>query len=235
MSNLATTLFISDLHLDPRRPDVTQSFMHFMRDATGQAEAIYILGDFFNAFIGEDDTSPFVAQIKAECLGYTSTGGKLFLMAGNRDFLMEQRFAKAIGAHLLADPSMVECYGHTLLLMHGDSLCTDDLAHQRWRGIYTQRWIRRLAHWIPLFIRQGMATRMRRYSTERKTQQPAAIMDVNADAVQQALNETHADYLIHGHTHKPGDHGKRLVLGEWPDKGAIIKLTSDGQFTRLNP
>lgn len=235
MTTTAYTLFISDLHLEPRRIDITLQFIHFMRSQTGKAEAIYILGDFFNAFIGEDDDSAYIEQIKAECLSYTKAGGKLYLMMGNRDFLMQQRFAGSIGATYINDPTTVEIYGLKLLLTHGDALCTDDISHQRWRRVYTQPWANWVGHAIPLKLRQKMARRMRRYSISRKQSKASKIMDVNAAAVAAAIKSAQADYLIHGHTHLPNDHGKRLVLGAWPDTGAILQLNAHNTFIRLDP
>jgi len=199
------------------------------------AEAIYILGDFFNAFIGEDDDSSYVEQIKSACREYTQKGGQLYIMAGNRDFLMQTHFAKSIGAIHLADPSIKTIYGLKCFLMHGDSLCTDDTAHQKWRSIYTRSWLYKLAHLVPLKVRQWIAHKMRKASIKRKSTQPAYIMDVNAKAVLKAITSTNCDYLIHGHTHLPKDHGRRLVLGAWPDPQSIIQLNQDQTFKRLDP
>lgn len=234
MNETPYTLFISDLHLDPRYIKLTEKFLRFMQ-AHQRAEAIYILGDFFNAFIGEDDNSAFVEQIKAACRAYTLVGGTLFIMAGNRDFLMQSAFAKSVGATCIADPTVTTIYGLTLLLMHGDSLCTDDTGHQKWRRFYTKAFTHRLAHGIPLFIRQWLAKHMRKASMQSKQHKSAEIMDVNEQAVLTALTDSHCDYLIHGHTHLPADHGKRLVLGAWPDAESILQLFNDQTFKRLDP
>lgn len=229
------TLFISDLHLDAKAITLSAHFLMFMKKHA-HAEAIYILGDFFNAFIGEDDTDAYIQQIKFACLTYTKQGGLLFIMGGNRDFLMQQAFAQSIGASWLADPTQIQLYGYNLFLTHGDMLCTDDIKHQRWRNIYTQSWSHALGHAIPLTIRQWLAKKLRANSTKRKQQcTNKAIMDVNAKAVLKVLTDSNCDYLIHGHTHRPKDHGKRLVLGAWPDQNAVIQFNDDGEILRLNP
>jgi UDP-2,3-diacylglucosamine hydrolase len=234
MNQAPYTLFISDLHLDPRNIGLTKSFLFFMRDHAG-AEAIYILGDFFNAFIGEDDDNAYIEQIKASCRAYTQTGGKLYIMAGNRDFLMQHAFAESVCGTYIADPTIHTIYGLKCLLMHGDSLCTDDIQHQKWRNIYTRSWVHGVAHLIPLKIRQWLAKRMRKHSKARKATQDLSIMDTNPQAVLKAITDSNCDYLIHGHTHLPQDHGRRLVLGAWPDADSIIKLEPDHSFTRLSP
>ena len=177
MNDLAYTLFISDLHLDSRNTELTHKFVRLLQEHQ-QAEAIYILGDFFNAFIGEDDTSAFIEQIKACCRQYTQIGGQLYIMSGNRDFLMQQKFSQSISAMCIPDPTIKTIYGLRILMLHGDSLCTDDHLHQRWRRLYSKKGSHRFAHWIPLKIRQHMAKRMRGFSSQRNQKQSAMIMDV---------------------------------------------------------
>ena len=234
MSTAPYTLFISDLHLDQRRIDLTKKFLFFMR-AHQQAQTIYILGDFFNAFIGEDDQSAYIEQIKEACRAYTQLGGSLFIMAGNRDFLMQKSFCASIGAFCLPDPTSQTIYGLNFLLTHGDSLCTDDTLHQKWRQFYNQSWVHALAHCIPLCLRLKLAQRLRQLSKDRKSIQPSYIMDVHPKAVLDIMTASGCDYLIHGHTHRPKDHDCRLVLGAWPDHDSIILLNQDQTFKRLSP
>jgi UDP-2,3-diacylglucosamine hydrolase len=234
MNTLSYTLFISDLHLEPRQIDLTKKFLEFMK-AHQEAQSIYILGDFFNAFIGEDDQSAYVEQIKAACRRYAQLGGKIFIMAGNRDFLMQDAFCRSIGATCLKDPTLKTIYGLECLLTHGDSLCVDDTLHQRWRQFYNRSFFHTLAHAIPLFFRLKLAKRLRLFSKKRKSTQPQSIMDVHPKAVLDILTVSGCDYLIHGHTHRPKDHGHRLVLGAWPDQNCIIQLNQDQTFLRLTP
>jgi UDP-2,3-diacylglucosamine hydrolase len=199
------------------------------------AQAIYILGDFFNAFLGEDDQSAYMEQIKEACRAYTNAQGELFIMAGNRDFLMQQAFCASVGASCLTDPTLKTIYGLSCLLTHGDSLCIDDTLHQTWRGFYNRSWIHAFAHAIPFFLRNSLAKQLRRFSKNRKTTQTAAMMDVHPMAVLDCMSASQCDYLIHGHTHRPQDHDRRLVLGAWPDRDCIIKLHANQQFERLTP
>jgi UDP-2,3-diacylglucosamine hydrolase len=227
------SLFISDLHLTDERPEANERFIELLEGKARGADALYILGDFFEYWIGDDDLEdPFNAVI-AGLLGALSRGGvPLYLMHGNRDFLVGERFCAATGAKLLADPSVHEIQGVRTLLMHGDTLCTDDLDYQNWRRISrSEAWQREfLAE--PLSERRRAIVGMREKSKEVVQAKPADIMDVNDAAVMQAMRAHGVTRLVHGHTHRPGRHAltidgrpaERWVLPDWYGRGGYLEI-----------
>jgi UDP-2,3-diacylglucosamine hydrolase len=227
------SLFISDLHLTDERPEANERFIELLEGKARGADALYILGDFFEYWIGDDDLEdPFNAVI-AGLLGALSRGGvPLYLMHGNRDFLVGERFCAATGAKLLADPSVHEIQGVRTLLMHGDTLCTDDLDYQNWRRISrSEAWQREfLAE--PLPERRRAIVGMREKSKEVVQAKPADIMDVNDAAVMQAMRAHGVTRLVHGHTHRPGRHAltidgrpaERWVLPDWYGRGGYLEI-----------
>ena len=225
-------LFISDLHLSPERPAVSRAFLVFLQQRAAAASALYILGDLFEAWIGDDDPSDLSIEIQAALRSLSDSGVPLFIQHGNRDFLLGKRFAKNTGAILLDDEYIVEHQGHRALVMHGDSLCTDDIDYQRFRRkarnpIY--RWL--LAH-LPLKRRQKLARDWRAKSKAANSNKASAIMDVNQDAVTRVMSQHNVDMLIHGHTHRPDRHplskGERIVLGDWEAFGWVLSLDNNG-------
>jgi UDP-2,3-diacylglucosamine hydrolase len=227
-----SVLFISDLHLAPERPAVTRAFLSFLRGHAAQAEALYILGDLFEAWVGDDDPTELAAQVQT-CLGELSRSGvKLYIQHGNRDFLIGQRFIRRCAGELLTDQHIVQHQGQTALVMHGDSLCTDDVDYQRFRRkarnpIY--KWC--LSH-LPLKRRQKLASDWRAKSMSANSNKASAIMDVNSTAVDRVMAAHQVDILIHGHTHRPDQHqvsqGQRIVLGDWHDLGWVITMNASG-------
>ena len=224
-------LFISDLHLSPERPAVSRAFLVFLQQRAAAASALYILGDLFEAWIGDDDPSDLSIEIQAALRSLSDSGVPLFIQHGNRDFLLGKRFAKNTGATLLGDEYIVEHQGHRTLVMHGDSLCTDDIDYQRFRRkarnpIY--RWL--LAH-LPLKRRQKLARDWRAKSKAANSNKASAIMDVNQDAVTRVMSQHNVDMLIHGHTHRPDRHplskGERIVLGDWEAFGWVLSLDNN--------
>ena len=227
------SLFISDLHLTEERPEANERFIELLEGKARAADALDILGDFFVSWIGDDDLEdPFNAVI-AGLLGALSRGGvPLYLMHGNRDFLVGERFCAATGAKLLADPSVHEIQGVRTLLMHGDTLCTDDLDYQNWRRISrSEAWQREfLAE--PLSERRRAIVGMREKSKEVVQAKPADIMDVNDAAVMQAMRAHGVTRLVHGHTHRPGRHAltidgrpaERWVLPDWYGRGGYLEI-----------
>ena len=227
------SLFISDLHLTEERPEANERFIDLLEGKARAADALYILGDFFESWIGDDDLeAPFNAVI-AGLLGALSRGGvPLYLMHGNRDFLVGERFCAATGAKLLDDPSVHEIQGVRTLLMHGDTLCTDDLDYQNWRRISrSEAWQREfLAE--PLSERRRAIVGMREKSKEVVQAKPADIMDVNDAAVMQAMRAHGVTRLVHGHTHRPGRHAltidgrpaERWVLPDWYGRGGYLEI-----------
>lgn len=229
-----SVLFISDLHLAPERPAVTRAFLSFLRDQASEVEALYILGDLFEAWVGDDDPTELAAQVQASLGQLSQSGVKLYIQHGNRDFLIGRRFIQRCGAALLDDEHLVQHQGQTALVMHGDSLCTDDVDYQRFRRkarnpIY--KWC--LAH-LPLKRRQKLASDWRAKSMSANSNKATAIMDVNSTAVDAVMVKHQIETLIHGHTHRPDTHqvsqGQRIVLGDWHDLGWVITM-SEGGFT----
>ena len=233
-------LFISDLHLIQDRPQANEQFFDFLESKARAAGALYILGDFFEYWIGDDDLAdPFNAVIAGLLRDLTRGGTALYLMHGNRDFLLGEDFCKATGARLLGDPRVVILDSEKILLMHGDTLCTDDLDYQNWRRTA------RSAAWRREFLSKSIPERraavmgLREKSKEVIRAKPAEIMDVNAGAVEEAFRRHAVTRLIHGHTHRPGRHTlevdgracERWVLPDWYGRGGY--LTVDKAVARL--
>ncbi|RZQ56389.1 UDP-2,3-diacylglucosamine diphosphatase [Pseudidiomarina tainanensis] len=235
-----TTWFISDLHLSPARPDIAGLFQRFLQSQAQHADALYILGDLFDAWIGDDDTSDFVAAVQAALRQLTDSGVPVYFIAGNRDFLIGQRFAQITGVQLLDEPSVIDLYDTPTLILHGDTLCTDDISYQRFRKIIRQRWLQKLLLALPLSLRMRIANKLRAAS---KTQQPLSeqqlkIMDANEHAVREQFIQYDVQCMIHGHTHRPaihqhrlpnGETAERIVLGDWYTQGSFLKVTASGR------
>ncbi|MBI43923.1 UDP-2,3-diacylglucosamine diphosphatase [Marinobacter lutaoensis] len=218
-----TTLFISDLHLEESRPDITDAFLRFLAErATGQ-ERLYILGDFFEAWIGDDERTPLQEQVAAALKAVRASGTELFLMHGNRDFLIGEAFCDRAGAVLLDDPTVVDLYGEPTLLMHGDSLCTADVEYQKFRANMRNPQWQQMILSRPLAERQTMARQLRDISMAKNQGKEAYIMDVTPEEVVREMEAHRVQRLIHGHTHRPAVHdltangqpAKRIVLGDW--------------------
>ncbi len=216
--------FISDIHLNPDQPDLYLQFEEFLQSIRNDARQLYILGDLFDYWIGDDGTELLGHQKAVHLLKETSRNGiELFIMHGNRDFLIGEQFADAVGATLISDPHLIEINSQPTLLMHGDSLCTDDVAHQHYRRtVLSPKWqINTLQ--LPLQERLNRAMALRGLSQSNKSEMSAELMDVNPDAVAEAILKANARLLIHGHVHKPGIHQHavggsqrdRYVLGDW--------------------
>ena len=230
------TLFISDLHLCASRPQITAAFEAFLGGPARKAAALYILGDLFEYWAGDDDLDdPFNARIASALAGY-GKGVPTFLMHGNRDFLIDAGFANAAGMTLINDPLLIDIEGRPTLLMHGDTLCTDDLDYQRFRSEV------RSAEWAATFLATPLTERKQRIEAMRtrsealKQVKSAAIMDVNAAAVEAVFRRYGCDRLIHGHTHRPARHEhlvdgrrcERLVLADWYEHGSHLACDADG-------
>jgi UDP-2,3-diacylglucosamine hydrolase len=227
-------LFISDLHLSEERPEANERFFSLLEEVARGAEALYILGDFFEYWIGDDDLAyPFHAVVAGSLRELSRSGVALYFMHGNRDFLVGERFCAATGARLLDDPTVVELGGEKTLLMHGDTLCTDDLDYQGWRRTA------RSPAWQQAFLAKSLDQRriavggMREKSKEVVQAKPAEIMDVNDGAVREAMQRHGVKRLIHGHTHRPGRHsvaldggsGERWVLPDWYGRGGYLSVS----------
>lgn len=228
---MGTTLFISDLHLDPRRPAMTALFLDFLGGLGSDCAALYILGDLFEAWIGDDEDDPHFAEVLDGLRAATARGLPVSVMRGNRDFLLGDLFARKTGCTLLAEPGLIELAGERVLLLHGDTLCTDDREYQRFRTLVRDPAWQAQFLARPLAERRAMAAQMRETSRQRTGEKPADIMDVNPQAVAAALREHGVRTLIHGHTHRPAVHAfdldgypvRRIVLGDWYEQGSLLR------------
>jgi UDP-2,3-diacylglucosamine hydrolase len=230
------TLFISDLHLDAGEPAAGAQFVDFLATRAASAEALYILGDLFEAWVGDDDREPYRDSICAALASLAERGVACYVMHGNRDFLLQRGFASRSGAHLIGDPIIIDLYGEQALLTHGDALCIADRPYQLLRGVVrSARWQRQFLH-LPLGLRRSLAEQARQGS-QRHTQRTASqIMDVDQDAVTAAMRACNVHTLIHGHTHRPAVHqfeldgrpARRIVLGAWHEQGSVLAWGADG-------
>lgn len=224
-------LLISDLHLQEERPDITRAFFRFLQETAATAKALYILGDFFEVWIGDDAMSPFHLEVADALKQLADSGCKIYLMHGNRDFLLGKQFCRQAGCTLLADPTLLPHDGENILLMHGDSLCTDDRDYQRMKRLLRNPLSLFILRHLPLTTRQKLAGDLRAQSRNRTRMKAADITDVNPDAVLQAMQRYSVRTLIHGHTHRPATHqlpiGQRIVLGDWDSHGWYLRLEHD--------
>ena len=230
-----SSLLISDLHLTEERPEANERFISLLEEKGRAAEALYILGDFFEYWIGDDDLAePFNAVIASLLKDLTRHGVPLYLMHGNRDFLIGEGFCAATGASLMQDPSVVDIAGVKTLLTHGDTLCTDDLDYQTWRRKARDPAFQAAFLAKPLDERRQQVHQMREKSKQVVQEKTAEIMDVNDEAVRRALRSHGVRRLIHGHTHRPGRHAidvdgqrcERWVLPDWYGRGGYLEAAS---------
>ena len=235
------TLFIADLHLDPEaRPATVALFLDFLHGPAREARRLYILGDLFEAWVGDDDNSPGYDPILNGLRELVAAGVPTAFICGNRDFLAGTGFSERSGCELLDDPSPIDLNGLTTLLTHGDHLCTDDVEHMQFRAHVAQPQVRAAFLSRPLAERQAEARALRRRSEESKQNKAEAIMDVNLASVQAALAEHGTRLMIHGHTHRPALHGdpvERAVVGDWGECGSVLRCTPGGvlELLRLHP
>ncbi|MCX7125741.1 MAG: UDP-2,3-diacylglucosamine diphosphatase [Gammaproteobacteria bacterium] len=229
-----STLFISDLHLDPLQPKITHTFFYFLEHIAVNADALYILGDFFEVMIGDDDDNPFMQSIIHALSRLTTSGVPVFFMHGNRDFLVGKLFEKRTGITLISDPSVINLYNQKILLMHGDSLCAADKSHQRFRKIVHNKIIQKIFLALPLSFRRKIANQMRKESTQYNAAKPAEIMDVTENAVNSAIKKYQVVKLIHGHTHKPQMSEQRIVLDAWHNHGNYLQFDREGKMELIN-
>jgi UDP-2,3-diacylglucosamine hydrolase len=236
-----TTLFISDLHLDAERPQVTDLFGRFLHEEAHRADALYILGDLFEAWVGDDDPSETGDFVARELLAFADRGVPVYFIRGNRDFLLGEDYARRAGMTILPDPAVVMLYGQPTLIAHGDTLCTSDVAYQQFRAQV------RNPAWQQQFLSQPLAARMAFAQQARaasKAHQAGlqdkgameTITDVAPEAVEATLSRFGIERLIHGHTHRPAIHDldidgrahQRIVLGDWYDQGSVLRVSPSG-------
>jgi UDP-2,3-diacylglucosamine hydrolase len=227
-------LFISDLHLSADRPEANERFIAFIEGKAQGAKSLYVLGDLFESWIGDDDVvERFNAVVAGFFAAVVRAGTPLYVMHGNRDFLIGERFCRETGAKLLADPTMVDIDGVPTLLMHGDTLCTDDVDYQAWRAQVRNPAFQRMFLSKSLAERRAMSAIMREKSKEAIAGKPAEIMDVNAGEVREAFRKHGVARMIHGHTHRPGHHQlevdgrrcERWVLPDWYGHGGYLEVS----------
>lgn len=233
-------LFISDLHLSPDRPDLTRLVTDFLLDQE-RPETLYILGDIFNTWLGDDlvlpDYQPFIGALKQ----LHDQGTKIYLMVGNRDFMLGKHFAAAVGAELLPDPVIHYFTETPVLLMHGDSLCSDDVSYQRYRKVVRNRFLQWCFLRLPLRFRQHISDQIKAQSKAKKRSKTFEIMDVNQQTVETVMTAHQVNILIHGHTHRPAIHDfqsqgqtmRRIVLGDWHDSPSFL-VFKDGAFSLVD-
>ncbi len=227
-----TVLFISDLHLQKERPDISAAFFNFMETVAPQAEALYILGDFFEYWIGDDYADPFIIEVRDALRQLADTGTPIYFMHGNRDFLLGENFCEVAGMQLLPDPSVVEICGRKVLLMHGDSLCTRDTEYQAFRAqARNPAWQQAILS-RSVEERLAMAKELRERSKTESAAKAEDIMDVTQSEVEKVMQEHDVNLLIHGHTHRPNVHSftvdgtpmQRIVLGDWHERMWVLRF-----------
>lgn len=231
-----TTFFIADIHLSDDEPAISAGFLRFLAAQARTASALYILGDLFDAWIGDDNLTPLHQQIASAIRALTDAGVPCFFIHGNRDFLLGERYASLCNMRLLPEQLVLELHGHKVLIMHGDTLCTDDPGYLAFRKKVHQPWLQKLYLALPLIIRKLIARQLRAGSQAANQRKDVRIMDVNANAVITALEQHQLQHLIHGHTHRPAVHqleankrpAFRYVLGAWHHQGSVIKVSDNG-------
>jgi UDP-2,3-diacylglucosamine hydrolase len=231
----AITYFIADLHLCENRPDITACFLRFLKKDAIEAENLYILGDLFEAWVGDDDDSQYLKNIAGALTNLSLTGTKIFYIHGNRDFLLGKRFAKQASMYLLPEIDTIDLYGRHVVIMHGDTLCTRDIDYQIFRKKSRSWWWQTAVKSLPLSLRKKIAANYRKKSTAATAIKSQEIMDVTLDEVIDCLEKYKSQLLIHGHTHRPAIHkvfangadAERIVLGDWYEQGAWLKVTPD--------
>jgi UDP-2,3-diacylglucosamine hydrolase len=231
-----TTLFISDLHLEADRPDIAKQFLQFLEQDASEADDLYILGNLFEAWVGDDDPNTHYFTIKRALRKLVDNGIPVYFMHGNRDFMIGKGFANETGVEILKDPHKALMYGEHVLLSHGDVLCTDDVPHQQVRKMTRDPDWQASILAKPLKDRLRMAEEARRQSLEQTINQSMEITDVNQEAVTLVIEKFQVDILLHGHTHRPAVHdidlgrrkAKRIVLGDWYNQGSVVRWDSRG-------
>lgn len=231
-----TALFISDLHLDAERPEIADQLKVFLKTEAVGADAMYILGDLFESWVGDDDPNPHYATVKIALRSLVSSGVPVYFMHGNRDFAIGEVFARETGVKILPDPLVVELYGENVLLSHGDAYCTDDVQYQ------TVRKMTRDPDWLAMMLKKPLQERLA-FAAQARAASAAhggnineKIADVNQRAIERAMREYNVDTMLHGHTHRPGTHrftldgepASRIVLGDWFEHGSVVRWDQNG-------
>jgi UDP-2,3-diacylglucosamine hydrolase len=230
-----TTYFISDLHLCETRPGITKSFLDLLSNLDPkQTDALYILGDLFEFWVGDDYNTPFNTQIKTALKQVVDSGIATFFVKGNRDFLVGNEFEKQTGVKLLGDETVIDLYGQPTIILHGDTLCTDDIKYQEFRQKVNQPWLQWVFNHLPLSLRLKIVSKVKGQARDEKQEKQLDIMDVNAEAVMAVFEKHRVNHMIHGHTHRPNVHQipgahtqyERRVLGDWHSHNYIYTVSA---------
>ena len=238
-----TAMFISDLHLHATQPEVIAQAIDFLRGEARHAEHLYILGDLFEFWIGDDDPDPAYARIQDELKALTNSGVPCSVMHGNRDFLIGTRFEQRTGCKLISNGTKFSLYGEPVLLLHGDTLCTDDHSYQRLRRIVRNPLVQWMFNRLSVARREKIATRIRSGSQRHTQSAEPMIMDVNPHAVERTFLRFKVNTIIHGHTHRPAIHthllpdhanGTRIVLGDWHTQGSVLRWSANGSHALVS-
>ncbi|MGI9874809.1 UDP-2,3-diacylglucosamine diphosphatase [Vibrio chagasii] len=227
------TYFISDLHLAPSRQDITDCFLTFMKNEAVEADALYVLGDLFEFWIGDDDKSEFANSIRQAFIDLVKTGVPCYFTQGNRDFLVGKRFAKQTGVQLLDEVTTIDIYGQKAVVLHGDTLCTEDIKYLAFREKVHQPWLQWIFNRIPFFIKKKIVSKVQSDIKDDKQTKSLDIMDVTQQEVENVMEKNNVDLMIHGHTHRPNVHTfdannctkTRIVLGDWYTQGSVLVFT----------
>jgi len=238
-----TTLFISDLHLEASKPEIGEQFLSFLESEATEADALYILGDLFDSWVGDDDPNPHFSVMKGAIRQLVDSGVPVFFIHGNRDFMIGEKFSEETGVTILDDPQAIELYGKTVLLSHGDALCIDDVQYQQVRLMTRNPEWQAMMLAKPLQERIAFADHARQQSKEYNDTVGEDIMDVNQDAVVGTFRKRGVDVLLHGHTHRPAIHdvdlkdrtAKRIVLGDWYEQGSVLRWDENGPRLEAMP
>ncbi|SES83349.1 UDP-2,3-diacylglucosamine diphosphatase [Thalassotalea agarivorans] len=229
------TYFIADLHLVESRTDITDCFLAFLQTEATKAQTLYILGDLFEYWIGDDNDTAFNRKIATALKTLSDTGTAIYFIQGNRDFAIGKDYCKQAGMTLLDDVELIDLYGQQAVILHGDTLCTRDVEYQKFRKKSRTWWWQGIMRALPLFVRRNMAENYRKKSAAATAMKAQEIMDVTPSEVIETLEAYHCQLMIHGHTHRPyrhkieanGQPAERIVLGDWYDQGAWLKVTPD--------
>lgn len=230
---MSYTYFIADLHLSQDRPDITACLADFLSGDVQSADALYVLGDLFEYWIGDDDRNDFTDEVAQLFKSLNDKGIPIYYVHGNRDFLIRKSFCQRSGMQLLDEQTVIDLYGTPTLILHGDELCTQDIAYQAFRAKARSWWWPRLILALPLFVRRKIAENGRRTSQKNQQNLTMEIMDVTHQAVVDVMQQHGVKRLIHGHTHRPAIHeleinkqkAQRIVLGDWYEQGSMLRVT----------
>ncbi|SHO58834.1 UDP-2,3-diacylglucosamine diphosphatase [Vibrio quintilis] len=232
------TLFISDLHLSPEHPELTTAFKHFLHHKAPHADALYILGDLFDFWIDDKDPTDFAREIKTALREVTLNGTPCYFIHGNRDFLVGKRFSRETGVTLLDEKAVVTLYGRRVLIMHGDTLCLDDVRYLQFREKVHQPWRQSLFRLLPFGLKQKIVSKIQSNTRQDKQNKSLDIMDVSQAEVERVMDEQQVSLLIHGHTHRPDIHSFqssdsekiRVVLGDWGKEISVLTYDDQGHY-----